>query len=390
MVEKFKFWLLSFLLVILFSQTVFALGIGGTDLLPRTEYVEGTTKSYSYNIRNLESENNIVEITKEGELSEWLHISDETLDSETGFSFSVDLVMTSDPLPEPGVISGNVCASELTGNTGGTMFGVLQKTCIKFRADVLFEGQYPEIKLSPVVGTDTANLSVSISNKGTETISSGNLLIQIIDPAEESVIESFDLETTEILSWDSFSETIELDISEYISGVYEYKATFNSDEREYSSTTNFTVGVEDVSLDTYSDSVSLNGIQKLTFNLQNNWALAQTAQFTLVLGTQEVNSESKEIPAWGTEEYNVYLDTSGFDEGEQTGSLLIIFGEDLESEVPVVINFNTRITSVGESYAEGGEGIALWIPITGVIILILVVFVALVYFKNKKEDEDDF
>ncbi|MAG60859.1 hypothetical protein CL619_03675 [archaeon] len=391
MAKFVKIIVFSLVLLILGAQFVFSIGLQGQSLRVETVYVPGTTKTYSYSIGAPPYEGGMT-VFSEGDLADWLHTSVDFIESGSGdYSFSVDFIMTEDPLPPSGKQTGKICVQESPPDSGA-MVVALTKSCAIFEARVLYDGIYPVISMSIEEGTEQVDFSVTIRNDGKSDVSESSGTIEIIDIVDDTVLETVTLssESYAIASAASIIMSGSLDITDYTPGTYSANAKVLADGETFESTKNFSVGSEEVSVSDYTNSIELSGIQKFTVNVKNEWAEPQAVSVSLSLGSEKVDAQEQTLEAWEESDFVLYLDTSSFDIGEQTSKLTFSFGDGFSSEESVTVTFIEGTGDPEDSAEESEEssGSNIWIIIGGGGLLVLVL-VGLVLFIKSRSDEDD-
>lgn len=385
--KKVILLLLILSVLILSSQAVTAVGMVGNELNVKGIYEPGQTRTFSYSVGGMPPGG--VDVLIEGDLADWLHPSAERIEADQeSYAFTVDLVMTEDPLPPSGTIRGKVCIKESPPDTG-QMVVALTKSCGLIQMLVLYDGQYPVVKLESDVSADFVNFTLNVRNDGKQGIQSVTADLNIFQ-LDGSFIEEVTLlpESYPLPSRESVFFSGVLDISTYIPGDYLVKTGVLTDGELSETEKTFTVGSEEVSLVEYTQSLSKGGIQKFEVRAKNEWAEDQDIAVKLKIESETLESTPRLVSAWMPADFDFFVDTSSLDLGDITATLVFTFGDGLISEEEIMISIVEGSGEVVEE-TEGSSGMSLWL-ITGIVVAVIIVLGGIIMFiRSRMEDEDE-
>ncbi len=396
----------SLLLLVLFSAMAHAIGLAGDGLYVQETYSPGETITYSYEVRQSSTDNEgTIQVFVEGDLSEYLHPSVDSITPSDGdsFIFTVDFIMEEDNLPEGGIQYGRVCAKEASSEDTGAVVALTQ-ACAVFEILVLYDGKSPSLSFEIEESTGEIEFLLHLSNHGTEDIESSYASLRLYTPDGEE-FDSLSIAGGTVSSSELITMSYSYDITSLTPGDYTALAVVTADDDTIELEKEFTVGSQDITLFDYTRSIELVGIQKLYFTVVNEWAEEQTVDMELNLGAETIDVEEQTIPAWSEAEFILYVDSSNFELGEYTGNLRISFGETLNEEA-VTITFVEEGSLESEESSGALAGLAMsfgaigenstWLIGGGIGMLVVLLVVVLLYlrrrnyYEEEEDDDDDF
>ncbi len=313
------FSLFLILITIMISSNVLALGVApsSTDMV----FSPNSEQSVEMAILNNDNRDITVVIYAEGELAEYISISEPLIDissSQQKVKTSYKVSMPS-KIDKQGLHETNIVIREIPKTTGGeTAVGASLAIISKLNLFVPYTGKYAEIKLmAPHFELNKeSNFAVEVHNLGTEKILTGYVVIDIYGPLNNKIKTL----TSKEFSLDSKQKTVVVvpwtpDIS---SGEYVAEATLVYDEKETKEKKAFTLGELSVSIESISvENFRLGGIAKFDILVANNWNtpipnVYATTTVTDNKGTEylQFKTAALDVPAFGREKLEAYWDTS--------------------------------------------------------------------------------
>jgi len=359
---KLKPILLIIVFIVLASQC-YALGItpSHVDVI----FEPGLEKTIQLKIINDGYKEFDALVYAEGELAEYITINDPVIslskdqDSKI-ISYKVNLPQS---FEKRGVHSADIVIREIPKETKGkTTITASLAVASTLRVTVPYEGKYAEIRLfAPKFKQGKeSNFSIEVRNLGTEKILEAQAVIEIYNPLKNKIATI----TSNKVSIKSKEEKI-LTASwtpDVGSGNYYAVATLIYDKLNTMDEKLFTVGK--LSPEIMSISVSdfkLGGIAKFDILVKNDWneELKNVFAETAVKDKKgEIYTSFKtislNIPAFGSQEFNAYWDTSKVIPGTYNLDIILNYlGEKTEKVFDIFVEYDKiRVSPIGQVIGE--------------------------------------
>ncbi len=265
-----------FMLSIIISPKASALGI---SVNKEIAYVPNSSTEVDLCFRNSKNEADTFEVTKEGELDEYITFNFPeiiTLGAMKTECYSYTIKMPEE-MKHAGLVSSLILAKELPAEAsggGGIQFNILVGVNHKISLRVPYPGKYLDtyFESSNVKAGDPAIFSLRAISRGSEIIQKLSGTAQIYDVMDNTMIkeirftEAVNIKTNE----EVFIKAI-WDTTGIKSGNYKVKATINFDEKSEVFEKEFKVGSMEINIINYTTTAYNDSISKFDVNLLSNW-----------------------------------------------------------------------------------------------------------------------
>ncbi|MBU3923710.1 MAG: hypothetical protein KJ592_02230 [Nanoarchaeota archaeon] len=361
---------LIIVLTIISIQVVSAGGVGITPAHYKEFFepnLEKTFKFYSFNT----DPNEGIEIYIEGDLAEYVELSDEFFVGGGGFTVTVKLP---NKIDKPGVHEIYVGAIEAREIGSETIGGIV---AIRGRIDILvpYPGEYAEstFTISNINEGEEANYEIEVQNLGTKSLN--------VKPS----IEIYKINTTEKLLTLNLPDKI-INPKEILNSVGtlntkelppgEYQAIAIIDWGKIDTMTKiFRVGEFLIEILDYDYQFEQNRINQFNIEIQNKWNTKIDQVFATVSITDQGNfiTNFKTVSAntnpWETKNLTAYFDTTGLETKRYTANIVLSYGDTTTGKlVAIYINKSPRDKYI--KYATIATIIALIIIATFIYLIL--------------------
>jgi hypothetical protein len=288
------FFFLFFLVLLCGSVSA----IGMSPPLYRIDFQEETQLNLSFAILNRDGAATNIRVFADGsELSEYVTFSETEFEFDGTAPYGITATLD---MPSYSEVSSfgkqriNINAEEFV-TTGGTFAAVTAVEGAIF-VQVPQPGLYAEITDfsvdHTVAGYDT-QAEVELTNRGTDTISSGELSLQIFE-SENTILNTFLVQDIDLNPAESKSFTIDIPSDSYVSAKYEAVVSFDytSTRDPATDTKSFFVGSTDIELVNYTSSLISGSINRVNITLQSLWG----SPLTNVRGLLVVGDSQQSLP----------------------------------------------------------------------------------------------
>ena len=392
---KNKIFVFAILFCLIFVQGVSALGI--TPGRTSVDFSPNLEREVTFSVVNTESKDIDIAFSVEGDLTNYINISNEVVsfsagESSKSFKYSLKLPTSL----SPGIHKAKIIATELAEDLDGDM--VIKATvsvATQIYVSVPYPGKFVEANFNIVTfeDTDAVNFYVPFISRGEEIIESVDAVVDIYKRDEK--IGS--LNTTE-LSFVKTGDRKELSATwnpEVAPGEYLAKVVVDYDGEKINLEKEFNVGYEDFEVLGISvNNFKLGDVAKLEILIQNKLSDSVEdvfADLKIYDGELEqiadLESANYDIPALSNKEMIVYWDTEYLEEGIY-GSELKINHEDkfISKTFKVDVSEDMMIFSgVGFVVSSGGGKVSTTL-LLGIVIgfLVLVNLLWFVWWMKRK------
>lgn len=389
--------ILILLILILFSSSVFSIGItpGRTTI----NFESGLEKTIPFSVINNEKKNMDVILWVEGDLAEYVTL-EETLISFSSNEDAKELsyrVELPNEIEIPGEHSAEIIAREMPKekDSSGYYVGATAAVATQLLVRVPYPGKYAEIKLN-VVGGDgdnPVNFYIEVLNFGEEDISNAQAVIEVKGPTNE-VIATIETDAKSILS-KKRDELVGTWIPDVNPGVYHAVAILDYDGKKARAEKNFNVGdlrIDILSIET--DRFRLGEIAKFDILVESKWNEQINGVYAQTLIKDDENivadfkSASVNVPAFEQTGMTAYWDTEGVKEGEYDGSIILHYeGKTTEKKLEASIGLNSfRANLIGGRAINvgGGDGFKISNLLILLVVVLIIINMAWFMYFNKK------
>lgn len=380
MKNKINLILIGILLIILIPN-VASLGIspGRTTL----DYKPEMQKEIQLSILNKEYKTMKVSLTVEGELKDYITLSEEsvefsTLDYSKDISYRINL--PDSIKDDPGLHTAEIVALETPGGAeGATHIGATVAVVSQLHIYVPCPGKCIDADLNVLDGGEngTATFIVAVINRGEQKIEKANAEIEIISGGEK-----VDTVETNALPIESGART-EL-INKWTAskqGEYIARVTVFYDGKSKTFEKPFTIGDQILSISRiWVSDFRLGGIAKFRILVENKWnqelkdVFANLIIYNRGYTMADIKSASEDIPMQSEKELVAYWDTAGVEEGMYDGKLMIKYGKKSTDRDLSLRLTEDSLEIIGYAAGvEAGKGVSLT---TILIVLVVVLLIA--------------
>ena len=264
-----KYFFLSIFLVVLCSTCVLGVGIGQYSPATETLFQSGIEKTYTFYL----FDNSRIHASLEGDLAPYATINDSNPD---GPPRNIEVIIKFPAYLEPGIHSLYLVATEATTNNAA-MGGIASvRTGIKVFS--LYPFKHPVfngVTTNDLNINETANIGLSVTNYGEETINSANGFITVYDENNQT-IAILPTETKSIGSFETQTLNAVLDAAEYNLSAGKYTAvgnvSYDGFNINYTSSGTFMVGELNVNIVDTTASLIVNATNEYDITLESDWA----------------------------------------------------------------------------------------------------------------------
>jgi hypothetical protein len=336
MMEKrgFLILILTFILIVVHINLISSLGIVPAKVT--ANFKPGFETTINYSISGASKVTKNVDLYVEGELAEYINLSETILDprEKNHFTATVKLPDELEPGPNTAYVAvREEIDEELLGGAVGT--AVVIRGVIKVL--VPYPGKYLEISLK---GHD-ANIGESIKfelgiiSRGDENV--------IMDPRIEIYSENGELvdmlyfKQREIKSQERIDLQKDLDTTGYLSGNYYAiaKVEYDNGRLITEAESDFKIGKLHVNVLNYSQRIPIGGLQKFWMIIESGWNNridGAYAEIIIMNGSRKVTefrTSPVNIDPWESKTLVGYIDSELFSEGVYGGeSTVVYYGRD--------------------------------------------------------------
>lgn len=373
MSKKILLLVLSFMFIISVIQPVYSVGLAHGQLKHYFEPNKEITVAFQVIHIKPGTEANVY---LEGELKEYSTMSE--IDETGRFTVTVKLP---ENLDTPGVHGVLAIAAEVPIDPAKTMIATLTTVRVPIRIIVPYDGPYLELK--DFHATD-AGISQNVLfrtwviNWGTEAISDAKAKVDVYDPDGNYVTavttDEYTVNLEEEVEMSSLWNT-----SELVRGIYTAKSTITyADQSETSKTVEFRVGELLVSIEDYTTTLEIDGVQPFEITVKNEWSESiQNVYGTVVLDDKEFKTTPVDLGMFEDGKLTAHVDTSTFQEGTVDGKITIFFGEDKKTTIK---DIKVHFVKKAEEQKATGFNISTNIILVIVIVLIIIIFILILLF----------
>ncbi len=387
--KSFAVLVIGCLILILFIQSIFALGVVPGK---RTYGIEDVGKEFSFTVLNSEEKDMNVEFSVNGYLKDIIELNKKEVhfsSSEKSKTFTYRLKRTPAIYMRPGENVGRIVIREIAEDEEVTPFSALPGVSTEISIFRLHPNKYLDsrVEILEAGENEVTEFSMPVINRGEEGINSLEADIKI---SKEDV--SIDNVKSEEISLESLERK---DLSaEWVANVPEgvYKATidFIYDDEIATYYRNFKVGDVEMNVsEIFVEDFELGSIVTLNVLVENSWnEELKEVYANLVLYDKsnkkvvDVNSAPYDIPASEKEMVKIYWDTSDIKEGVYNGFIKIITKESVSKQGLKVIITSDGISLELESneFILGGskQDVIIWV----IIILLIGIGITMRLLKN--------
>ena len=393
---KLKPILLIIVILVLASQA-YALGIAPSHI--DVIFEPGLEKTIQLKVMNNVHKDFDVVIYAEGELAEYITIENPTIklskdeDSKI-ISYKVKLPQS---FEKQGLHEAKVVVREIPKETkGGTTITAAVAVVSKLKVMVPYKGKYAEIKLfvTNFKENEESNFAVEVKNLGTQDILEAYAIVNIYDPSNNKVAtvtsnkESIESKDNEILiaKWKPNLK----------SGNYRAVATLMYDNLNTRDEKSFSIGTMFLDINSITvDNFKLGGIAKFDILVENEWneEVPQVYADTSI-GNEKgkiystYKTSNVDIPAFGQQEINSFLDTSKLSVGRYKLNVDLNYLSQKAGMIFDIMVEQNKITAnlagraIIDEESEESPAIIKSIYILIFLIIILIIFNIVIYFRK--------
>ena len=392
-IGKIGIFVLVFLIV---TTSVHALGVSpGRKTLFFEPGLEGT---YDFTVLNSENKDMKLLIYVEGELSEYVFLT-ETLadmsssDSSKQFEYRIKLPQNL----EPGTRESNIVIREVPREQAieGTFVGASTAVVTQLRIEVPYPGKYAKVDLKTSEVEEGILFLMAVNNFGTQDIVNVRAVVDIYGMNNEKVA-TIESGSKSINSKGREEITALWETKDFNSGKYYAIATVTYDGETTTVEKAFSIGEMLIEiLDINVKDFKLGGIAKFNILIENKWSELVENVFAEFIIYDQVGDEiirfksaSEDIQANSKEELVAFWDTEGIKEGVYDSTLLVHYNDKVtEKELRAVVSLNSiKVEFVGAT-AEAvavrqglnNQGLLMFV----ILILIVVNVAWFIYFKKR-------
>ena len=386
-----RFFSLFFILLIIFSGSVLAIGMSPAKEI--IDYQEGKTVSVTYKLINNNNKAVTINVNATGPLQDIVTFPEGNalrLNANSIKEFDVVLNYPSyEEMPAYGRQRLKILALEVAEDS----FGFSAVTGVEVWLDVVVPvpglyGTVEKLDISNVPEGGTADVSITVKNRGTEPITGGDVTIDIMDPQKRTVdtviFTQIDLAVDEEKTF-----TQELASSEYTTGEYTANAMFVYDRtaapQERASV--FYIGSTDVVLEKYTQKLTRGKINRVDLVLQSLWG----AELKGIRGQLAVGDRIEDLPAmdfkeFGSTQVPAYIEVPADARDTMRGSLKLqipVSGEDTrEKEFSLEFDVVDEEKVVEQAPVEEKKDNSFLI--LGAIVVVLFLIVIILLLKKRR------
>ncbi|HHI04183.1 MAG TPA: hypothetical protein ENL45_01410 [Candidatus Woesearchaeota archaeon] len=393
---KLKPILLIIVILVLASQA-YALGIAPSHI--DVIFEPGLEKTIQLKVMNNVHKDFDAVIYAEGELAEYITIENPTIklskdeDSKI-ISYKVKLPQS---FEKQGLHEAKVVVREIPKETkGGTTITAAVAVVSKLKVMVPYKGKYAEIKLfvTNFKENEESNFAVEVKNLGTQDILEAYAIVNIYDPSNNKVAtvtsnkESIESKDNEILiaKWKPNLK----------SGNYRAVATLMYDNLNTRDEKSFSIGTMFLDINSITvDNFKLGGIAKFDILVENEWneEVPQVYADTSI-GNEKgkiystYKTSNVDIPAFGQQEINSFLDTSKLSVGRYKLNVDLNYLSQKAGMIFDIMVEQNKITAnlagraIIDEESEESPAIIKSIYILIFLIIILIIFNIVIYFRK--------
>jgi hypothetical protein len=405
---RFFFFLLFFsFFLLLFSSHVQAIGM--SPPLFELNYEEGKSFTFSTSIINRGGPTTINLYADRSELSEFVTFSKNDFDMAPGTKETIELTITCPPyktLTEFGLQKIGIHAREIALNKEtGTFAAVTAVEGLMF-VHIPVPGVFGEItdfSISNVIEGLDADLTLELTNRGTDDLKNTKATVTIVDFYGEDV-SSVEFSNIDIPVGESKKIRKELSSSVYPSGKYFATAeyVFSDSQAPQKEDAVFFIGSSDVIITDYTKNLTEGQINVVYIELQSLWGSPlNTIRGSLI----DFTGRQKPLPVIDLEPFSkrvveLYLDvpllnSSAFRLGDEYNSTTkdldfhlqfpVQAANDVDKTIPLTFTINRL--PVPEKERAQFFTTTNTILIIGMIVLILIAFLLLLIFKKGSDSK---
>lgn len=387
-----RFFYFFFIFLIIFSGSVLAIGMSPAKKI--IEYQEGETITVPYKLINNNNKAVTIVVNVTGPLQNIATLSEgETLRLSPNSIKEFDVVLTFpsfEDMPAYGRQRLKLLALEVAEDS----FGFSAVTGVEVWLDVLVPvpgsyGTVENLAVTNVPEGGTADVSITVKNRGTNPILGGDITIDILD-SQKNVVDTVIFPQFDLPIEEEKTFTEELASSEYSTGEYTAKAMFVYDRAAVPQERDsiFYIGATDIVLEKYTTSLTRGKINRVDLSLQSLWG----AELNGIRGKLTIGDRVEELPAMDFEEFGsvqvpsyVEVPAGARDTMKGTLSLQIpVDGEDdREKDFSLDFTVSDEEAAVEQTPVNDGKKDNSFL-ILGAIVVVLFLIVIILLLKKKR------
>ncbi|RMF55633.1 DUF3324 domain-containing protein [Candidatus Woesearchaeota archaeon] len=384
--------IVCFIVFLIFAQTAFAIGIGGSELNPSVVFEPNLNLKYSYQIITTLSEpsdyevyvkmgkNDNIDLTKYVTIEPTTHFSNVKPGDNPYFTVKVNLP---ESIEEPGYHSIIVGVVEAETQGGALNSRTAAETYITILS--LFPGKLlkSQVSVRNTNADEETEVKVNVQNLGEETINSVKAKIQVFDSDNNVVRE---LTTKSISLGPGKKDVIKepLSVQGLQPGEYSVKAFITYDGREDSAENTFKIGELSVNIVDYSKVFYSNQINEFNIQVESVWNHhIKDVYAEVIVENKRVKTPTTSIDPWQKKIITGYFDTRGIKPGTYAGQIIVHFnGKTSLKDIQVQIVHPREVESPRESALKNISLTVIMIAVVGILAIIDLVFI----LARKKQD----
>jgi len=389
--------LMIFFMMFIIVQNVNALGVspGRTTL----DYEETLGKEVKLSIFNSEHKQMSVQILVQGELAEYITLSDKnmdfsSLDTSKEFGYKINLPESLED--KPGLHTAEIVVLESSEEPEqGTSIGATVAVVSQVYIYVSCPGKCIEADLNLLEQKEGVPLTliVPVINRGKLKIEEAKAVIEIYSGDER--IETLETDVNSIGS--GMRTELSAQWKNKKQGNYNAKVQVFYDGEKIIFEKEFSVGEDIASVKrVWVNDFVLGGIAQFRILVENRWNKDLTDVFANLIvydsGYNEISnvkSASESISALSEKELLAYWDTKAVEQGEYDGKLMIFSQKKItDDDLVLRVNENSlEVLGVGQVIGSlDGEGIGITNLLIGIVVILLIGnIVWFVFYKRIKK-----
>lgn len=368
------------LLVIIFSQPIYAGSVGITPVYYKEFFEPGLTKTYSFHTFSSSKENG-VDLYVKGDLAEYVNLSVNHLPASGDFTVTITLP---DKIEIPGTHKILVGATEAREVDSANIGGI---AAIQGRIDILvpYPGEYSEssFSISNINEGEDAPYELEVQSLGTEPIEVSSK-IKIYEKNSSEVLIEKDISEKTLKSKETLNIAGTLETKNLAPGEYQAFAEVSWGEKTTIHNQTFRVGEFLVDIVDYDYRFEQGKINPFTIKIANKWNTKIEEVYATVSITDvgklvgDFKTVSVETNPWEIKNITGYFDTAALEPKRYTAKIVINYDGATTSKL-VAIYIDPPVTKVYRNYI-----------IIGILIVLLIIslFVYLVWKIKKLEKKN--
>ncbi len=378
------------ILLVLFSS--YAYGIGVSPAKVTAPFKPGKEGGFVLEVFNIgASGETTARVYYEGALAKYVTTPNQTITIPPNVKLPLEVKYNIPPDVEIAGPQGFKVLIEEGAPKSGGMFAVTTGVIVVVQINIPYPGQYPEMRVSvpDVREGEDASITVSITNKGNQTISNARLELSVEDNDGKEVFSASESGIT-IASQKTTSVSKKVPSRNFKPGKYTAKAEFFYSGKTRKAEAVFHIGTRSINILDYTREIEQGKINKFEVKVENAWNEPIKGVYAVIsVGDQSSKTPTLDLGSFSEGTLTGFIDAGNMGLGTRKGNIAVFAGDEKFDEksirVEVVEARPEEKAPEKEKPSSGGVPPAYLFFALGVLITVVIVLIADIIWLRKRK-----